>query len=38
MGQPLLVLRDDLTVEEANSAFYTLFKVDTEETRGRLLY
>ncbi|RWO01656.1 MAG: PAS domain-containing protein, partial [Mesorhizobium sp.] len=38
MDQPLLVLRYDLTVEEANSAFYRLFKVDTEETRGRLLY
>ncbi|WP_287333503.1 PAS domain-containing protein [Mesorhizobium sp.] len=38
MDQPLLVLRYDLTVEEANSAFYRLFKVDTEETRGRLIY
>jgi two-component sensor histidine kinase/PAS domain-containing protein len=38
MDQPLLVLSGELTVEEANSGFYKLFKVDAEETRGRALH
>ncbi|HEU0173055.1 MAG TPA: chemotaxis protein CheB [Blastocatellia bacterium] len=35
---PLLVLRDDLTVESANDAFYKTFKVKPAETEGRLIY
>jgi PAS domain S-box-containing protein len=38
IGQPLLVLNGDLTVETSNPAFHRCFEVSPEETRGRRLY
>jgi PAS domain-containing protein len=38
IDQPLLILRADLKIEEANSAFCDLFKVSMEDVRGCFLY
>lgn len=38
MREPLLVLSPDLRVKSANSAFYSTFQVDPEDTEGRLVY
>lgn len=38
VDQPLLILSADLTVEEANQAFYDQFGASSEETRGRRLF
>lgn len=38
MDQPLLILGGDLTVKEANAAFYELFGASAAQTRGRRLY
>ncbi len=35
---PFLVLGEDLRVQKANNTFYDTFKVDREETIGRLVY
>lgn len=35
---PILVLDGDMRVQRANSAFYSQFRVDPEETLGRLVY
>ncbi len=36
--EPLVVLDDELKVISANNSFYDKFKVDEEETEGKLLY
>jgi PAS domain S-box-containing protein len=36
--EPLLVLTPDLNVMTANAAFYELFEVNPEQTRGRMIY
>ncbi len=38
LHEPLLVLRDDLTVQSANPSFYRHFRVGPEATEGRLVY
>jgi two-component sensor histidine kinase len=38
MDQPLLILRGDLTVEECNRAFNSLFQVSPGETTGRKVF
>lgn len=35
---PFLVLGEDLRVKQANDTFYDVFKVDREETNGRLVF
>jgi two-component system CheB/CheR fusion protein len=35
--EPLVILDGDLRVEKANAAFYEIFQVGEEQTRGRLL-
>src|SRR5690606_38987902 len=36
--EPLLVLDGDLRVRTANASFYRVFRVDEQETEGRLLH
>ncbi|MCR4327101.1 MAG: PAS domain-containing sensor histidine kinase [Nanoarchaeota archaeon] len=38
MREPLIVLDKDLRVTSANSAFYSIFKVNEKETRHQLIY
>ena len=38
IDEPLLVLRDDLRVKNANKAFYKTFRLPPEETEGNYLY
>jgi two-component system CheB/CheR fusion protein len=35
---PLVILESDLRVRNANAAFYATFKVNAEQTEGRLIY
>ena len=38
LHEPLLILNPDLTVKSANAEFYNHFRVNREETTGRMIY